>query len=314
MKTCLVTGGAGFIGSRLVKQLLDDGARVRVLDNFSTGSMHNLEDVMHKPELSVVNGDVCHLDTCSEQTQSVDQVFHLAAKISVPESMEDLSGYHAVNVTGTMNVLQASYQNKVKRVVNVGSSAAYGVATQLPITEANAVSFLSPYAATKYMQEVYAQMMSESYGLETASLRFFNVFGPGQDVGSAYAAVIPIFIHRILRNEPISIYGDGSQTRDFVYVQDVVNALMAAANADADKAQGQVYQVASGSKITIKALADKLYELIGQAPNIEFKPPRQGDIQDSYASIDKIASSLGWKPETSFVDALKSTIAWHRNK
>lgn len=272
--------------------------------------MSNLEHLIVNPQLKIQNGSIEDLDTCIEMCQNVDTVFHLAARASVPESMTDPLGYHGVNVTGTLNVLKAAVDGGVKRFVNVGSSAAYGVATQLPITEANAVSFLSPYAASKYTQEVYAQMMCEAFGLSTMNLRFFNVFGPGQRVGSAYAAVIPMFIHKIVRGEPIHIFGDGAQTRDFVYVEDVVDALIKASQTDA--AHGQILNVASGSRITIKDLADTLYRLMEAEPNITFAPERDGDIKDSYASIEKIKQVLDWQPQVDFEQALNHTIAWHR--
>jgi len=285
----LVTGGAGFIGSHIVDRLLQDGHEVIVLDDLSTGHRENLAE---NEKLEIVEGDIRDFNTVNECMQGVDWVFHKAAVASVPKTVNDPIGSSAVNYQGTLHVLEAARQNKAKRVVFASSAALYGDEPTLPKLETMLPVTLSPYAVDKLASEYACGMYSRLYGLETVSLRYFNVYGPRQDPSSPYSGVISIFADMLSQASTPTIYGDGEQTRDFVYVSDVVEANMRAATKE--PAAGQVINIATGNKITLNELLNTFCEIKQMEFNAEYQDPRQGDIKESYANVSKAASILEW--------------------
>jgi UDP-N-acetylglucosamine/UDP-N-acetylgalactosamine 4-epimerase len=295
MSTWLVTGAAGFIGSHLVQALLERGERVVPLD------------------LKPVNGragDIRNLDQCRQACEGVDFILHQAAQCSVPASIADPLVTHDTNVTGFLNILLAARETGVKRVVYASSCAVYGDSKELPNTEDRSGSFLSPYALSKFMDELYANM----FGIETIGLRYFNVYGPRQDPNGPYAAVIPRWINALMRGEKVTIFGDGATTRDFVFVQDVVNANLLAATAKLPKAVGQVYNVASGNSVSVNFLYAQICRVLrlkGIPVYADFRP---GDIRHSSADISKIQRLLGFKPEVTLEDGLKRTVAAYKKQ
>lgn len=303
----LVTGGAGFIGSNLVEGLVASGSDVRVLDDASTGSLDNLADIRPAPE--VVVGDVRDAEVVLEATAGVDVVFHLAALPSVARSVGDPITTHQVNVDGTLNVLQAARRTGVRRVVYASSSSVYGDTPRLPKDESMPFSPQSPYAASKGAGEAYCRSFTHVYGVETVSLRFFNVFGPRQDPGSEYAAVIPRFIDRMLAGVSPEIFGDGGQSRDFTYVGNAVQALRLAAEARPE-AVGQAFNVGCGARTTLLELVAAMNELLGTSIQPSFSPPRPGDIRHSHADITGAERLLGYRPLVSVHAGLGQTIAW----
>jgi UDP-glucose 4-epimerase len=312
-KNVLVTGGAGFIGSHLVDELVHRGARVRVLDNFGTGKRENLQISNVKSQMSdleVIENDVRDLGAVRQATSGVEYVFHQAAMVSVPQSMTDPQTTHAVNVTGTLNVLLAAREAGVRRVVLASSSAVYGDNDDLPLKETAVPRPLSPYAASKLAGEVYCQTFSAAFGLPTVALRYFNVFGPRQDPNSQYSAAIPKFITALLRGEPPTIYGDGLQSRDFIYVANVAQANLLAC--ERDQAIGQVMNVACGERRTLLDLHRDLTALIGTERPPLFAEPRAGDIKHSLASIDKITRLLNYQPIIDWREGLRRTVEWYR--
>ena len=305
---CLVTGGAGFIGSNLVRSLLADGAAVRVLDDLSTGRPENLEEIL--ADVQVLTGDVRDPEIVGLAIDGVDTVFHLAAIPSVARSVADPRSSNDVNVTGTLNLLIAARDAGCRRVVLASSSAVYGRQTTMPLNEQMACAPISPYGVTKLAGERYMKAFFESYGLPTVSLRFFNVFGPRQNPLAEYAAVVPRFIRAALRSEPVTIFGDGSQTRDFVYVGDIVTACKLAAGAP-EAALGEAFNVATGVSHSVAQLDEAIAGLApepGPAPIPA--PPRPGDVPYSQADISAGRSVLGYEPGHTFEQGLSLAFEW----
>lgn len=303
---CLVTGGAGFIGSHLVHGLLKRGHEVRVLDNFVSGKRHN---VQHLP-IDLMEGDVRDMDNVRAAVRGVQYVFHLAALGSVQRSVEDPLTTHGVNETGTLTVLDASLKAKAKRVVVASSSSVYGNTAAQPKRESAKPAPASPYAVSKLTGEYYCNVFWNTYGLETACLRYFNVFGPRQDPGSQYAAVIPCFIQAALNGEQPVIYGDGKQSRDFTYVTNVVEATIAAATVP--KAAGQIANVACGERWSLLELVKLLEHIIGAPITPEFADARPGDVKHSQAAIVRAQKLLDYAPRISFQRGLRETVEWFR--
>lgn len=299
----LVTGGAGFIGSHIVDRLLADGHEVTVLDDFSTGHRENLAD---NEKLQIVEGDIRDFNTVNQCMQGVDWVFHKAAVASVPKTVNDPIGSSAVNYQGSLHVLEAARQNKAKRVVFASSAALYGDEPTLPKLETMLPVTLSPYAVDKLASEYACGMYTRLYGLETVSLRYFNVYGPRQDPSSPYSGVISIFADKLNQRSTPTIYGDGEQTRDFVYVRDVVEANMRAATIEA--AAGQVMNIATGNKITLNELLHTFCEIKQMEFNAEYQDPRQGDIKESYANVSKAAAVLDWNSTVELKQGLRALI------
>jgi UDP-N-acetylglucosamine/UDP-N-acetylgalactosamine 4-epimerase len=307
--TFLVTGGAGFIGSHIVEYLLKKGAgKVRVLDNFSTGSTENLIEFKSFPAFELVEGDIRNLETCKNAIAGVDYVLHKAALGSVPRSINDPIKTNEVNVTGFLNVLLAARDAKVKRMVYAASSSTYGDNPALPKIEENIGSPLSPYAVTKYINELYASVFSRTYGFHTLGLRYFNVFGPRQNPNGPYAAVIPLFIKAAMENAPASINGDGETGRDFTFVENVVQANIKALFAPIEK--HEVVNVACGAMTSLNDLWKMISEDLGVKVKPVHAPPRVGDIKHSLASIDKASRLFGYKPLIAMKEGLVETIKW----
>ncbi len=306
MATCLVTGGSGFIGSHIVHALLARGDRVRVLDNFSTGREENLAGL--DGPLTILEGDLRDTQRVAEATRGVDLVFHQAAMISVPQSMLDPQTCFDINVQGTLNVFEAARLANVARVVIASSCAVYGNSKALPLREDGALAPLSPYAASKLVTEVYAGMYTRAFDLPVVSLRYFNVFGPRQQPDSPYAAVIPIFVRRLLQGQPPIVHGDGSQKRDFVFVGDVVKAnLLASEHADAP---GGVFNICGGGEISLLDLLETLSELVPSGPPPQFGPARPGDIYRSLGDPSHTAQTIGFKAGISLSDGLAQVVEW----
>ncbi|HEY5657561.1 MAG TPA: SDR family oxidoreductase [Myxococcota bacterium] len=303
-RSALVTGGAGFIGSHLVERLVADGWRVRVLDDFSTGREAHLAEVVGKIDL--VRGDVRDARSVEEAVRGVEVVFHQAAIPSVPLSVAEPLRTQAVNVEGTLRVLEAARRGGVRRVVFAASCAAYGDAPELPKRESLPPHPRSPYALQKYTAEVYCRLYAELHGLETVALRYFNVYGPRQDPDGDYAAVIPKFVTACLAGLPPRIYGDGEQTRDFVMVDDVVRANLLAA--DAAGASGAVCNVASGRRTSLNELLALVLAHTGVGVQAVYDPPRPGDVRDSVACLDRAREVLGYAPGVAIEEGLRRTV------
>lgn len=300
----LVTGGGGFIGSHLVHRLVALGHRVKTLDNFSTGHRSNLDAVAQ--DVEIVEGDIQSYERASHATRGCDVVFHQAALPSVPRSVQDPLTSTASNVTGTINVLLAARDAGVRRVVYASSSSVYGANPALPKHEEMATLPISPYAVAKLAGEGYCRAFGEVYGLETVAIRYFNVFGPRQDPRSQYAAVVPNFIAALLRGEQPTIYGDGEQSRDFTYVENVVDANVLAA--DAAGVAGRVYNVACGERVTLNALFSELAGLLGSDLEPVYAPPRMGDVRHSLADISAARRDLAYEPTVSLREGLGRTV------
>jgi nucleoside-diphosphate-sugar epimerase len=298
---CLVTGGGGFIGSNIAARLLEDGHEVRVLDSFATGHRSNI-----LPDIEVVEGDVQSYERVHNATKDVEVVFHQAALPSVPRSVQDPLMSNAVNVTGTLNVLLGARDNGVRRVVFASSSSVYGANPALPKHESLTLAPISPYAVSKQAGEAYCRAFAEVYGLETVALRYFNVFGPRQDPNSQYAAVVPRFIMAALQGEPVTIYGDGSQSRDFTYVENVVDANVLAI--DAPDAAGQAMNVAMGDSTTLNDLVALLEQVMDREIGIHYADPRVGDVPHSQADIGAAREKLRFEPRLSLRDGLALTV------
>jgi UDP-glucose 4-epimerase len=297
----LVTGGGGFIGSNLARRLLERGDEVRVLDNFSTGNRRNLADVAD--ELEIVEGELRSYERVHNATRGVEIVYHPGALPSVPRSVQDPLTTSAVNVEGTLNVLLAARDEGVRRVIYASSSSVYGNTGTLPRVESQFPDPISPYAVSKLAAERYCVSCARVYGLETVTLRYFNVFGPGQDPTSQYAAVVPRFIAAIDMSEPVPIHGDGEQSRDFTYVDNVVEANVLAA--EASEASGRVLNIATGEPRTVNALADVIGEVLGKAVEKEYLPERTGDVRDSWADVAEARRLLGWEPRIALEEGLR---------
>jgi UDP-glucose 4-epimerase len=308
--TCLVTGGAGFIGSHLVDALLAHGAAVRVLDDFSSGFESNLEHHAGRKELEIVRGDVSDPAVARSAVDGCDVVFHLAAMVSVPRSMGEPVQCHAHCATSTVALLDAAQAAGVGRMVLASTSAVYGDRSFVSKRETDPAAPLSPYAAAKLSAEAYMQCFARSGSLETVRLRFFNVFGPRQDPQSEYSAVIPRFVSKILAGERPILFGDGTQSRDFVFVRDVVQANLLAATMPG--VSGDVFNVARGERTTLLELLVTLREILSQTIEPQHEPPRPGDIKDSLADITEARTRLGFEPQVTIREGLEQSIAYYR--
>lgn len=306
--SCLVTGGAGFIGSHLVTRLIQNGAKVRVLDNLFTGSLANLAHVEGQYEF--INADVRDASAVRQAMDECDVVFHQAALASVPMSIENPIATHEACVTGTVNVLNAARLSGVRRVVYAGSSSAYGDSPVMPKKEDQVPEVLSPYAAAKLAGEYYCQSFAASYDLEVVRLRYFNVFGPRQDPKSPYSAVIPLFASALLEGRTPKIFGTGEQSRDFVNINNVVQANLLAATVPG--VSGNVYNVASGTTISVLDLLKLICQELNVPCDPEFHPPRIGDVLHSWADISAIQNDLGYEPQVTLEQGLKETLDYYR--
>ena len=309
MSHYLITGGAGFIGSNIVAELVRRGGRVRVLDNFSTGCCENL--VPFQEQIDLIEGDVRELSTVRRAVAGMDYVLHQAALPSVRQSIDDPLSTHAVNVTGTLNLLWAAQEAGVKRLVFASSCAIYGDDPVLPKREDMLPAPKSPYAVSKLSGEQYCRTFAEVFGLEAVCLRYFNVFGPRQDPASEYAAVIPKFVTAMLQGAPPTIYGDGKQSRDFVYVANVVRANLLAAVASG--VAGNVFNVACGQRYTLLDLVEALNVILDTDVSPIHTAPQPGDVRHSLADITVAQESLGYQAEVSFREGLRRTIAWYKD-
>jgi UDP-glucose 4-epimerase len=304
MARILVTGGAGFIGSHLVAALLKQGDFVRVLDNFSTGTAENLQGL----KVEIFRGDILDQEMTARAMQGIDLVFHEAAFVSVPLSMKDPISCFDANQKGTEIVLEAARHAGAKRVVLASSAAVYGDSKEIPLKEESRLYPLSPYAVSKRVTELYAELYTRSFGLEVVALRYFNVYGPRQRPDSMYAAAVPIFTRNLVDDKPVTIYGDGEQTRDLVFVDDVVKAnLLASTNKDAP---GQVFNVSSGREITVNQLVTTLLKNFPRSAPVKYEPSRAGDIYRSLGDPEKAWNVLGFSADTSLADGLKAVVTW----
>lgn len=302
----LVTGGAGFIGSHIVRALLGQDAAVRVLDNFQTGKRENLAGL--RGSLEILEGDLRDPARLAEAVRGVEVVFHQAAFVSVPESMENPQLCFDVNVAGTAALFEAARKAGVRRVVIASSAAVYGDSPVLPLDEETPLRPLSPYAVSKRVNEMYAALYSASFGVEVAALRYFNVYGPRQRPDSMYAAAVPIFIQRLREGKPVTVFGDGGQTRDLIFVGDVVRANLLAA--EHPEAAGRTFNVCTGAETRLIDLLEVLLDLFPNAAQPVFAEPRAGDIYRSVGSPARAADVLGFRPQVSLEDGLKETVAW----
>ncbi len=309
----LITGGAGFIGSHLAVRLLGDGHRVRVLDNLSTGRQQNIDTARAADpsgRFEWLEGDIRSIETCRRACEGVHYVLHQAALASVQRSIENPSDTTAVNVNGLVNVLSAAKEQGVRRVVCASSSSVYGDTPTLPKQEDMVPAPLSPYAVSKLSGEHFARVFAQTLKLPTVSLRYFNVFGPRQDPNSQYAAVIPLFVTSLLLGKRPRIFGDGMQSRDFTYIDNVVEANLAACTKGSG--EGEAINVACGERYTLLTLLETIAEILGAPANPEFLPPRPGDVRHSQASIDRAARLLGFVPGIGFDEGLKRTVEYFR--
>lgn len=312
----LVTGGAGFIGSNLVSRLLEkkEVELVRVLDNVATGSLKNIEEFESHPKFEFVMGDIRDYTHCLSACEGIDLISHQAALGSVPRSINDPLTTNEVNITGTLNIFTAAKERAVRRVVYAASSSTYGDHPGLPKTEDRIGNPLSPYAVTKYVNELYARVYGDIYGLKTVGLRYFNVFGPKQNPAGPYAAVIPLFIKAVLDNEPPLINGDGEHSRDFTYVANAVDANIRALFTDNEAALNQVYNIAVGQQTSLNQLFETIKEIAGSDLAPKYGPEREGDVRHSLADISKAKNLLGYDPEATVRQGLKATFEWYRQQ
>jgi len=316
-KTILVTGGAGFIGSNLCEALLEKGNKVVCLDNFATGKKENIEPLIKDANFTLIEGDIRKLEDCLKATKNVDYVLHQAALGSVPRSIKDPITSNDVNVSGFLNMLVASRDNGVKRFVFAASSSTYGDSESMPKVEDIIGKPLSSYAITKYVNELYADIFSKTYGLETIGLRYFNVFGRKQDPNGAYAAVIPKFVSQLMKGESPVINGDGNYSRDFTYIDNVIQANFLSLVTTNEKAINTVYNVAYGDRNTLNDLMGYLKEYLSEfdseISNVEviYGPNRAGDIPHSHASIDKAKENLNYNPQFTLQQGLKEAVKWY---
>ncbi len=316
-KNILVTGGAGFIGSNLCESLLKDGHKVRCLDNFATGHFHNIRHLMDHPDFELIVGDIRNLDTCRKAVDGMEYVLHEAALGSVPRSIKDPITTNQVNIDGFLNMLVASRDAGIKRFIYAASSSTYGDSENLPKVENIIGKPLSPYAITKYVNELYADVFYKTYGLNSIGLRYFNVFGRRQDPNGAYAAVIPKFVIQLMKHESPIINGDGTYSRDFTYIDNVILMNKLALETDNPDALNQVYNTAFGERTNLNELVALLKEYLSEydeeIQNIEVKhgPVRAGDIPHSLASIDKAKKLLGYQPQYDIKKGLKEAVKWY---
>tara|TARA_B100001059_G_scaffold234055_1_gene275588 strand:- start:8862 stop:9845 length:984 start_codon:yes stop_codon:yes gene_type:complete len=316
-KKILVTGGAGFIGSNLCEALLEKGNQVICMDNFATGKRENIEELFKDSNFTLIEGDIRKLGDCLKATKGVDYVLHQAALGSVPRSIKDPITSNEVNVSGFLNMLVAARDHEVKRFVFAASSSTYGDSQSMPKVEDIIGKPLSPYAITKYVNELYADIFSKTYGLETIGLRYFNVFGRKQDPNGAYAAVIPKFVSQLMNGESPVINGDGNYSRDFTYINNVIQANLLSLVTTNEKAINTVYNVAYGDRNTLNDLMGYLKEYLSefdyQISNVEviYGPKRAGDIPHSHASVDKAKELLGYNPQFTLQKGLKEAVEWY---
>jgi UDP-N-acetylglucosamine 4-epimerase len=312
----LVTGGAGFIGSNLAEHLLQkpEVSLVRVLDNLSTGSLKNIEEFMQNPRFEFIKGDIRDYDTCLSACEGIDLISHQAALGSVPRSINDPLTTNDVNITGTLNIFTAAKEKKVRRIVYAASSSTYGDHPGLPKVEDKIGNPLSPYAVTKFVNELYARVYASVYGMELIGLRYFNVFGPKQNPSGAYAAVIPLFIKSVLDNEPPLINGDGGTSRDFTFVANAVEANVCALFTTNPEAVNQVYNIAYGERTTLAELFEMIKETAGSDLAPKFGPERQGDVRHSLADISKARELINYQPSKSVRQGLAIAFEWYRSQ
>lgn len=308
--TFLVTGGAGFIGSNICEAILNMGYKVRCLDDLSTGKQENVDIFLNDPSYTFIKGDVKDLETCMKACEGVDYVLHQAAWGSVPRSIEMPLFYCVNNITGTLNMLEAARQNKVKKFVYASSSSVYGDESNLPKKESREGNLLSPYALTKRCDEEWGKQYTMHYGLDTYGLRYFNVFGRRQDPNGAYAAVIPKFIKQLMNDERPTINGDGRQSRDFTYIENVIEANLKACLAP-HEAAGQAFNIAYGGREYLIDIYHTLTEALGKEIEPIFGPDRAGDIKHSNADISKAREMLGYEPDWNFARGLNKVIEWY---
>lgn len=317
MRKILVTGGAGFIGSNLCEELVKKGNYVVCLDNFSTGRIENIQGLLDNNRFKLIEGDIRNLDTCLKAVNGVDVVFHEAALGSIPRSIDDPITTNAVNISGFLNMLVAAKNAKTDRFIFAASSSAYGDNETIPKVEDTIGKPLSPYALTKYVDELYAHVFSITYGLKYIGIRYFNVFGRRQDPNSTYAAVIPLFIKKILKHEQPIINGDGSNSRDFTYIDNIIHINMLALETLSPKAFNQIYNGAGGENTSVLELEQLITKNLSAYDNCIdcivpiFGPNRIGDVKHSKASISKARELLGYTPVCTFEDGLKKTIYWY---
>jgi UDP-N-acetylglucosamine 4-epimerase len=317
MKRILVTGGAGFIGSNLCESLLNDGHQVRCLDNFATGHFHNIEHLMSNPDFELLVGDIRDLDTCKKAVDGMEYVLHEAALGSVPRSIADPVTSNEVNISGFLNMLVASKDAGIKRFIYAASSSTYGDSEKLPKVEEQIGKPLSPYAITKYVNELYADVFYKTYGIDTIGLRYFNVFGRRQDPNGAYAAVIPKFVIQLMKHESPVINGDGTYSRDFTYIDNVIQMNKLALDTKNPKALNQVYNTAYGERTDLNELVSLLKKYLSHydatIANIDVVhgPIRPGDIPHSLASIEKARKLLGYNPQYDIKAGLQEAVSWY---
>ncbi len=315
----LVTGGAGFIGSNLCEALISNGNKVTCLDNFATGKKENIAPFLSNEDFTMIEGDIRYLEDCHQACKGVDYVLHQAALGSVPRSINDPITSNAVNVSGFLNMLVAARDSKVKRFTYAASSSTYGDSKNMPKIEDVIGKPLSPYAITKYVNELYADIFSKTYGLETIGLRYFNVFGRKQDPNGAYAAVIPKFVMQLMQHESPIINGDGSFSRDFTYIDNVIEMNIRSMITDNIEAVNTVYNVAYGERTDLNELVGLLKEYLSAFDNkiadvtVVYGPSRQGDVPHSLASIEKAKKMLGYDPQFDIKTGLKEAVSWYRN-
>lgn len=315
--TILVTGGAGFIGSNLCEALIKLDNQVICLDNFSTGKVVNIQSLLKHPKFKLIEGDIRNLDDCRLAVENTDYVLHEAALGSVPRSINDPITTNEVNVCGFLNMLIAARDAKVKRVVYAASSSTYGDSTALPKIEEVIGRPLSPYAITKYVNELYADVFSRTYGIETIGLRYFNVFGRKQDPDGTYAAAIPLFVKQFMNHQSPVINGDGEYSRDFTYIDNVIQMNLLALSTSNSKAINTVYNTAFGDRTTLNQLVHYLRDFLNEfdasigAIPIQYGPNRVGDIPHSLASIEKAKTLLGYQPQFSMKEGLREAVAWY---
>jgi UDP-glucose 4-epimerase len=312
MALYLVTGGAGFIGSSIGRALIARGDRVRIIDNFSSGRRENFADYARDVEL--IEADILDPTALRRAVEGVEVIFHEAAIPSVPKSMAEPIENHEANASGTLRVLHAAKHAGVRRVVYAASSAAYGDAPELPKVETMAPAPISPYGVSKLAGEYYCQVFAGAYGLETVCLRYFNVFGPRQDPKSEYAAVIPKFITAALAGQTPRIFGDGTQSRDFCHIDNIIEANFKAASALAAQVSGQMFNIACGAATDLNQVVAVIGDILGRKVEARHEPERAGDIKHSYANVDKARRLLGYTAAVSFADGLRRTLAWYRDE